>query len=389
VYTRNLCASLVKLYDINLEVWYHSFNDAPVRRIFSDLPKERVTFVTEKNFKEALMAETHLANALGEINERNYWNFPKAARLFSKADVFYPAIAYLDDVAYTGKSTAVVLHDVFTSSVFELFSVGKHGNEVYRATQEQMENIARRGANFVMTSKVMALSQLNYIRNIDAHKINVVVTPKNAPNSGGFLCEREIREIIGIKGKYLFYPTQIRPHKNFRLLIRAFSRLLKCRPSLKLVITGDLNDVENVARIANELKVERSIVTTQRLSIKELYSCYKYASCVPVSTMCEAGLPWQAIEASAMGTPFVLTNAEMNVGEIEEFGLRDTIPLIDGKDDGAFATEIEWVLNNRDAAVRRQEPLREALLKRTWDDAAREYYEIFERVVYGETIANC
>jgi glycosyltransferase involved in cell wall biosynthesis len=165
------------------------------------------------------------------------------------------------------------------------------------------------------------------------------------------------------------------------LLLNTLSILQKKYPSLKLVLTGKLADVTELVILSQDLGIENSIICTGRLSLAQLYSCYKYAACTPVPTMHEAGFSWQAVEAMSVDTPVVLTDADMYRDEIENIEMADRIPLIPGDDAVLYANEIEFVMKNREFAVKRQKPLFKALTKRTWNDAAREYYEMFEELL--------
>jgi glycosyltransferase involved in cell wall biosynthesis len=382
VFTGNLCEALVNDYDINLEVWVYSWNVEPVSRVFANIPSSRLTIVTEQNFSIVLKSETHIAVEFGGIGEHNYWRFTEAARLFSKADLFMPVILYLDNAVYTGKPIVAIAHDLFTVYLREMFAAAEHGNEIYFDTLERVTNLARKNSTFVTPAVSTFARQLQpFIKNLRRQNVTVIRSPKNTLQNKELLSENETRKLIGTHDPYLFYPTQVRPHKNFQLLISAFALILKKNPKLKLALTGELKDVPSVWNLAQELKMEKSIINLGRLSNTELYSCYKYALCTPAPTMYEATLCLQAVEAMSVGTPVVLTDADMNRDEIESAGLSNVIPLIPGDNAQDFADEIEYVIHNRDAAIKRQEPLFAALTKRTWNDAAGEYYMLFLEIL--------
>jgi len=378
VFTGKLCEALVNGHDINLEVWVYSWNIEPITRVFANIPAERIKIVTEQSFAKELYAETHLVKEFGNVDEQEYWRFAEAARLFSKADLFMPVIIYLDDVVYTGKPVVSVIHDLFPVYLREMFAATEHGNEIYHDTLERITNLARKNAFFVIDTVSTYVNQviLN-VKNLHKSNTKVIPMPKNTPANIEYISEAEVRDLIGTQERYLFYPTQIRPHKNFRLLLSAFAILLKKYPELKLVLTGNLRDVPDVLELSKKLGIEDSIIHVSRLTPSQLFSCYKYAACSPVSSMHEAALSLQAVEAMCTGTPVVFTDADINRDEIEAAGFIEIIPLIPGDDADGFAAEIEYVMNNRDAAALRQEPLLEALTKYTWEDAASKYYEVF------------
>ena len=385
VFTNNLCKTLANNYDISFEVWTYSFNLESVKRVFANIPSKRLTIVTEQNYFDVLEVETHTAKEFGDINEHNFWRLSEAAKLFSKADLFMPVIIYLDDAVYTGKPVVAVGHDLFTVYLRDMYASTEHGNEIYHDTLERATNLARRNATFAIDTPMTRSKQfMPYVKNLNHSKTRIIRMPKNTAQNISFLSECETRKLINTDNPYLFYPTQVRIHKNFKLLISAFSILLKKHQNLKLVLTGDLNDVPAVKELAENLKINDSIICVSSLTFNQLFSCYKYAVCTPIPTMHEAALSLQAVESMSVGTPVVLTDAEMNVDDIDNVGMHDVIKLIPGDDPKGFADEIEYIINNRDSAAKRQEPLLDALTKYTWNDAACEYYTLFSNVLNNQ-----
>lgn len=376
VYLKNLCNVLAQSYDISFEVWVFSWNIEPVKRIFADISDRQIKIITELDFQ-------------GDTNEiigNAYWHFSKLAKKFSKADLFIPAIYYLDDVVYTGKPVVAIVHDLFTVHLRELFATGRYGDQIHYDCFERFGNLLRRNAQIVTTAASTYQNQIKpYFGSIYHREPTVIRTPKNTIVEIELIDENETRAFIGTKDKYLFYPTRIRPHKNLQVLISAFAILLKKYPDLKLVLTDGFDEVPGVRKLSEELMINESIIHLSGLSIEQLYSCYKYAECTPVSTMHEAVLSWQAVEAMSAGTPVVFTDADMNRDEFEEAGFIDVIPLISGDDADGFAGEIEYVMNNKETAIKRQEPLYKALTEYTWNDAAGEYYKLFLKVINPTT----
>ena len=382
IFTGKLCEAFVRCYDINLEVWVYSWNLEPVKRVFANIPSGKIKIVTEKTYAGVLGAESYLAREIGDLGEHNYWRLTEAARMFSTADIFMPAIIYLDDVVYTGKPVVAVIHDLFAVYLREMYKSIEHGHEIYLDTIERVTNLARRNAHFAIDTESTFVNQvIPYIKNLNISNTTIINMPKNTPANIEYISRSEVYELLGTEDPYLFYPTQVRLHKNFNLLISAFAILLKKNPSLKLVLTGVLEDVPEVWQLSKDLNTEQSIINTGRLTTAQLFSLYKYAKCTPVSSMHEAALSLQAVEAMCTGTPVVFTDAEINRDEIEKAGFIDVIPLIPGNDPEGFANEIEYAMNNREAAVKRQEPLLDVLTAYTWEDAAKKYYELFLKVL--------
>lgn len=380
--------ALVRNYNINVEVWCYSFNIDEMKICFSSILedeelKDRIQFIDEKNWKEKFTPTAYEAESLGEINEVKD-NLATVAREFSKAEVFIPLIVYLDNVIGTEKSIYVPCHDMAVAEHYDEF-LEKDNSFKFRYLDigSRAENLARYGAIMFSNCKTVRDEQiLKYIKNLKAQNTNVIYLPVNIPKDimNKLMEEQEVRQKFSIHGRYMFYPTQVRPYKNIGTLIKAFNILKEDFKDLKLVLTGNPKDMPEVDQLIDEFNLRSRIVLLKNLSEVELYSVYKYAEVVPVPTLFEGGFAWQACEALFMKVPLVISNIKMTVERIESCGFNEKncgLRLFDALNEEALANNIQHVLENREIALESQEKFAEVFLGYSWDDAAKEYYDMF------------
>lgn len=380
--------ALVRNYGINVEVWCYSFNMNEMKICFSSIledegTKNRIQFIDENNWKEIFTPTAYEVESLGEINEVKD-NLATIAREFSKADVFTPLIVYLDNVIGTEKSIYVPCHDMAVAEHYDEF-LEKDKNFKFRYLDigSRAENLARYGAIMFSNCKTVRDEQiLKYIKNLKHQNTNVIYLPVNIPKDimNKLMEEKELRQKFSIHGRYMFYPTQIRPYKNIGTLIKAFNILKEDFKDLKLVLTGNPKDMPEVDQLIDKFNLRSRIVLLKNLSEVELYSVYKYAEVVPVPTLFEGGFAWQACEALFMKVPLVVSNIKMTVERIESCGFNEKncgLRLFNAINEKELANSIQYVLKNREIALKSQEKFAEVFLGYSWDDAAKEYYDMF------------
>lgn len=378
-----MISAMASRYHVSIEVWCYSFNEEEMRIIFSEIPKDRIKFITEENWADVLDARADAVQAVGTIKE-NKDNLNVAARLASRADVMLPLIVYLDSVLGTGKRVFVPAHDMAVAYHFDDFvSKDKNYKFIQSDILSRAENLARNGAVFFSNSNTVREKQiLKYVRCLRPENAHVVYLPVNIPEGidENLLSETEVREKFGITGRYMFYPTQVRPYKNFILLIKALDLLKKRGIKISLVITGNLEDVPSVKEEAERLNIEKQIIKLNSVSEYELYSIYKYADATPVPSLFEGGFPWQACEALFMNVPLALSNIDVVDERIRVYGFEPDncgLEIFDPYNETQLADCLERLLADRSRMVQKQRIFAEKLLQYSWDNAVDEYYRLF------------
>ncbi len=177
---------------------------------------------------------------------------------------------------------------------------------------------------------------------------------------------------------YIFYSSQIRPHKNFLSLVKAYQILLRKRfVNVKLVTTGDFEHNSKVKDYILRNRLQYDILSFHNVSPEVLTALNHLAICAVNPTLFEGGFPFTFTEAYSVGTPSVMSKIPVVLEEIEDATMQDQM-LFDPYNIEKMANKIEWGIKNRDVLYASQKPLYEKFEKRTWDIVAEEYLDKFE-----------
>lgn len=388
-----IVSSMLKYHeDVAFEIWYYSINEEEIKKIFSSVrsvDNERILYINEKNWREELTPSAADVNHIGEVT-MEYDNLSDAARIASKAELFIPVILYLDRIAEAGKRLFVPGYDMAVASHYKDFV---SDNELFIAQNSDIvwrtANLVRYGAKYFCNSDTVRKQEiLRYIPDIKEADTRVIYLAPNVPESADYdyLSEKTVRSRFKIEGDYLFYPTQFRPYKNVETLIRAFAIIRDVYRGLKLVLTGDPADNKEVADLLKKSEVADGVILLRHISEQELYSVYHYAAAIPVPSLFEGGIPYQALEGLYAKSPVVLSDIPMVKERISFVGYTvDTcgIKLFDPKNDQDLAEKLSEVLEDREGALKSQERFAEDLLSYTWKDSTDAYYDFFFGSVVG------
>ena len=382
-----LVSSMLHYYpDVNAEIWCYSFNEEEARITFASVQEEdadRIRFITEKNWAEQLGATPAQVQTVGPITEQ-VDNLICAAREASKASIFIPLILYLDRVTESGKRIFVPGYDMAVAEHYEDFVtkdplyMARKLDYIWRA-----ENMAARNGIFFYNSYTVRKSEiLKYIRGLKEKSSHTVYVPPNIPKllEKDLPSEENLRKKYGIEGRYLFYPTQIRPYKNVATLVRALALLVEDYPDLKLILTGTPTDVPDVERALQETGMYAHTLLIKNVPEVELYGLYHYAEVVPVTSVFEGGFHYQAMEGLFQHAPIVVADIPVVRERIESFGYdveSSGILLFDPLNSEALAKEIRKVLDDREGTIQRQHGFADQLMSYTWKEAVVQYYNLF------------
>ena len=179
--------------------------------------------------------------------------------------------------------------------------------------------------------------------------------------------------------KYLFYPSQIRPHKNIVTLLKAYEYLLREHHlPLKLILTGNVHkDFEDaVSTFIYEHHLENDVLTFSGVSTATLSALYRCAELVINPSMYEGGFTFTFGEGMSVGVPSIMADEPFETDVLFPAGLREATFVADDWSD--LSEKIEYWLKNREELYEKEKPLYEKLAARTPRVVAGEYIEAFE-----------
>ena len=121
----------------------------------------------------------------------------------------------------------------------------------------------------------------------------------------------DLRAKYGLPERFVLFVGNVKPHKNIKGLIEAFSILRRRVPDIGLVITGRkenlINGVPGMETLLHELKLETVVHFTGFIDDADLPKLYNLAEVFVFPSLYEGfGLP--PLEAMASGCPVVASN---------------------------------------------------------------------------------
>lgn len=196
-----------------------------------------------------------------------------------------------------------------------------------------------------------------------------------APGEGEI---ERVRERYQLRGRFVLYAGNIKPHKNLERLIGAFGRL-KQRPGLddvKLLIIGeDVARYGSLRRIMEGAGVRHDVRFFGFVPERTLAALYRLASVFAFPSLYEGfGLP--PLEAMACGTP-VVTSRLSSLPEV----VGDAALLVDPYSENEIADGLERVLGDATLAADLRARGRERAARFSWERSARAIHEGYMRVL--------
>ena len=156
--------------------------------------------------------------------------------------------------------------------------------------------------------------------------------------------DRARRSAVGVRRRYVLYPTGSHPRKNNEGLLRAFGLLpARLRQEVQLVLTGELpaSTAHHLRHMANDRAFAESLVVTGAVDDDTLVALYRGADLVVFPSLAEGfGLP--IAEALACGTPAIGSD----MSPIDE--LLPPVARFDPSDDRSVASSLATGLASED-----------------------------------------
>jgi glycosyltransferase involved in cell wall biosynthesis len=180
--------------------------------------------------------------------------------------------------------------------------------------------------------------------------------------------------------QFLFYSSQVRPHKNIEGLVAVYEKILRehYRP-VKLVLTGKISGNERIMDLIDHRGLERDVLSLPAVPNEVLAALYRLAALSVTPTMFEGGFPFTFTEAYSVGTPSVMSRIPVVTEIIKGEALLDMMTF-DPRNRDEMLQKILWALDNRDELLEAQRPLFQAMSSRTWSKVADEYIALMRKV---------
>lgn len=178
--------------------------------------------------------------------------------------------------------------------------------------------------------------------------------------------------------RFIFYSSQIRPHKNFLSLVKAYEILLRKRfINVKLIVTANIYNDAIISDYITSRRLQYDIIALPNVPSKVLAALNHLAICAVNPTLFEGGFPFTFAEAYSVGTPSIMSMIPVVTAEIHDAELKEKM-LFDPYNLQDMVNKMEWGILNHEKLYAMQKPLYDQLSQRSWEAVADEYITLLE-----------
>lgn len=201
------------------------------------------------------------------------------------------------------------------------------------------------------------------------------LTRKNTNNMSDYLKGIHWENI-----QYIFISSQVRPHKNYLNIFKAYEKVLReDYKNIKLIITGNPEVLEETKEFIEERKLYYDILPITAIPPRVHAAFYCKASLTVVPTLFEGGFPFCFSESLSVNTPVIMSDIPVTSEMIQDDELKRDM-LFNPYDVNEIRNKINWALDNSEMLLEKQKVIYNNMKKRTWDIVANEYINCFEEV---------
>ena len=272
--------------------------------------------------------------------------------------------------------SVVTIHDC----IHLLFPQYLPNRMAFRYARFVMGNAIRKSALVFTVSEASRADILRFYPATDPHKVHVVPNAIDAElleDPGPEETER-VRERYQIRGRFVLFAGNVKPHKNLERLIRAFARVRgqEGNEDLRLVLLGDdVGRYASLRRTADEAGVRQDVRFFGFVPHQTLAALYRMATVFAFPSLYEGfGLP--PLEAMACGTP-VVTSRISSLPEV----VGDGALLVDPYSEEEIAVGITRVLDDEDLRRRLIERGLERAASFSWERSVRQIHTGYWRAL--------
>lgn len=248
------------------------------------------------------------------------------------------------------------------------------------------EELVEREATFarcVEHATVIQASSRYMLRDFCEHfpklnESNVEVIPEGVDIElfGRPRADNDVRERYGLPESFLFMPAQLWPHKNHLTILRAVKRLKDRGLVVPLVLTGaEYSAAGQIFDFVRDNELEAQVSYLGVVPFEDVIALYQRARFLVTAALYESSsIP--ILEAAAAGTPIIAGRTPPNEELAEHLQMR----LFAVTDDEELADVLDATWRDEKAAQAQVEANRVSIQRYSWDNAARMYLDLFERV---------
>jgi len=254
-------------------------------------------------------------------------------------------------------------------------------DETYRRTLKSrlyarpMFHVVARKAAHIFTLSEYSKRQIQQTLGVPSEKITVTycgVGPQFKPMNRE-AAQAAVRGGLGLKGQYILYVGNLKPHKNVSTLLRAYAGL-RTDNGLEqqvLVVGNDPAGRPQLQALAKDLGIQDAVRFVPHVTDDLLPMVYAAADLLVFPSF-EEGFGLPIIEAMACGTPVVCSHAA-SMPEVAG----DAAVMFDPKDPEVLAKAMGTVLGTPDVRERLRSKGFIQAKRFDWQDCAQRHYQVY------------
>lgn len=346
---------------------------------YEDVPHFRVIEVSDPASRWHRAIErrlpSELARRLGAGGSSWAANRRHARVLARESDLLYVPCVPPPDFAYPTVTSIYSIHDIQHAHYPEFFT-----EEELRERELAFAKCIEHADVVQASSRYMRLDFCEHFPKLNESNVEVISEGVDLELFGPRRPDDDLDARYGLPESFIFMPAQLWPHKNHLTVLRALKRLAERGIVLPLVLTGaGYNASASIFEFVNANGLAEHVLHLGLVPFEDLIALYQRARFLVTAALYESSsLP--ILEAAAAGTPIVAARTPPNAELAEHLQMRMFTPT----DDVQLAEVLEDAWGDEKTNAAQAEANKVAVQRYSWDNAARRYIELFERLQRGE-----
>jgi len=300
-------------------------------------------------------------------------NARQAEAVQREADVLYvPYVPPPDILPLPDVPTVYSLHDIQHVHYPEFFT-----REELLEREVRFERTVEHAAAVQANCRYMARDFRAHFPKLNESNVEVIPTGVDLSLFSAPLPELDVIARHRLPGSFLFTPAQLWPHKNHLTVLKALKRLKERGLVLPWVLTGEkYRAADAIFDFVRDNELDEQVFYLGVVPLDDLIGLYQSARFLVTASLHESSsLP--ILEAAAAGTPVIAARIPPHEEMAEQLEMRLFAPTDDAElaDVLAEAWTADEETNAAQAAANRA-----SVQHYSWDNAARLYIRLFERV---------
>ena len=292
-------------------------------------------------------------------------------KLIPSCDVFWSPHYNIPILPIRAKKRLVTIPDVFHLAHLKLLSIAQ------KAYAKIVTNTAVLWSNKILTISNFSKKEIIRLTNVDANKIETIhlgINLNHFTHIKDVIRREEVRVMYNLPERFVLFVGNVKPNKNLRLLVEAFSQLTGKMDSVKLLIAGKKDgfitgDPTLFERIQKDIFLRERVLFSGFVEDEHLPVMYSMANVFAFPSLYE-GFGFPPLEAMACRCPVVASDA----GSIPEI-CGDAPIYIDPHNPTDLANGIKKIILNQNFREKLIEDGLKQVEQYNWQESKRKFVQ--------------